>query len=52
MATPAHAKLHKAIVGNSPETNVSDALPKKDDSLNQEEDDDLLFFMSDMNLSK
>ncbi|SCU97546.1 LAME_0F20032g1_1 [Lachancea meyersii CBS 8951] len=53
MATPAHAKLHKAIVATSPESHGTDVEPKKDDELNHaDEDDELLFFMSDMNLSK
>ncbi|CEP64669.1 serine/threonine protein kinase regulatory subunit ATG13 LALA0_S13e00276g [Lachancea lanzarotensis] len=53
MATPAHAKLHKAVVATSPESHNAEVEPKKDDCLNHtEEDDELLFFMSDMNLSK
>ncbi|SCW04615.1 LAFE_0H17458g1_1 [Lachancea fermentati] len=50
MATPAHAKLHKAIVGSS-DNHVENA-NKKEDANAGDEDDDLLFFMSDMNLSK
>ncbi|SCU80669.1 LAFA_0C00518g1_1 [Lachancea sp. 'fantastica'] len=53
MATPAHAKLHKAAAVASTESNDAETEPKKDDSLGHaDEDDELLFFMSDMNLSK
>ncbi|SCU83652.1 LADA_0C12728g1_1 [Lachancea dasiensis] len=54
MATPAHAKLHKAVVASSPESHgAGNSGQRKDDSMNHgEEDDELLFFMSDMNLSK
>lgn len=49
MATPAHAKLHKASVSSSPDNRQHS---RRKDDINQMEDDDLLFFMSDMNLSK
>ncbi|SCV05115.1 LANO_0H00364g1_1 [Lachancea nothofagi CBS 11611] len=53
MATPAHAKLHKANVATSPESHSTEVGPKKDETSNHaDEDDELLFFMSDMNLSK
>ncbi|SCV04843.1 LAMI_0H19834g1_1 [Lachancea mirantina] len=50
MATPAHAKLHKAVVGNSSQEGEDNT--KKADLGHGDDDDDLLFFMSDMNLSK
>ncbi|AET38512.1 serine/threonine protein kinase regulatory subunit ATG13 Ecym_2816 [Eremothecium cymbalariae DBVPG len=54
MATPAHAKLHKASISTSHVNQPS--LNKKDHDQNNmtsggDDDDDLLFFMSDMNLS-
>lgn len=53
VATPAHAKLHKASINLSSENQHN--LGKKDQENNQisngDEDDELLFFMSDMNLS-
>ncbi|AMD20401.1 HDL343Wp [Eremothecium sinecaudum] len=54
MATPAHAKLHKGTISSSPDNQPS--VSKKTQEHNQlshsaDEDDDLLFFMSDMNLS-
>ncbi|AGO12090.1 AaceriAEL277Cp [[Ashbya] aceris (nom. inval.)] len=53
MATPAHAKLHKASISSSPDN--QSGLAKKDHEHSTmtggDDDDDLLFFMSDMNLS-